>query len=77
VWVTAEGAPVLLKLEAGGELTARFARSAAGLLEGLSIEAPAQRVEAQVRYLLAEPVSPPGEAFLVRIPPGVRIERVD
>jgi hypothetical protein len=77
VWVTAEGAPVLLKIEAREELTARYSRNAAGLLEALSIEAPGQRIEAQIRFLVAEPVSPPPEAFLVRIPPGVRIERVD
>jgi hypothetical protein len=77
VWVTAEGAPVLLRIEAGGELIVRFARSAAGLLETLTIEAPGPRVEAQVRYLVVEPVSPSPDAFVVRIPSGVRIERVD
>jgi len=77
VWVTAEGYPVRLQLDGARSVTARFERTAAGGFQALSIEVPDQKLEAQIRYLFAESVAPPREAFEVRLPPEVRVEQAD
>jgi len=77
VWVTAEGYPVRLQLDGARSVTAKFERTPTGGFLALSIEVPDQKLEAQIRYLFAESVAPPREAFEVRLPPGVRVEQAD
>jgi hypothetical protein len=77
VWVTAEGDPVRLELRDGDRIMVTFERNPDGSLQGLAIEAPGQAVEARLRYLYAEAVAPPAEAFELHLPREIRPERID
>jgi len=80
VWVTADGRParLLLATAGGGDrLTADFEWSVGGGLVGLRVAAPEQGTELQVRYLSAEQVQNPPEAFRLAVPPDVPVERLD
>ena len=80
VWVTAEGRPARLLLEArGGErLVAGFTWSASGGgLSEVRVEAPDQEALLAVRYLSAEYVQNPAEAFRLLLPPDVPVQRLD
>ena len=81
VWVTAEGRPTRLLLDrAGGaadHLVADFEWSGAGGLVAVRLEAPDRGAELTVRYLSAEYVQSPPEAFRLVLPPDVPVERLD
>jgi hypothetical protein len=79
VWVTTDGRPArLLLAAAGGDwLTADFEWSVAGGLVGLRVEAPERGTALEVRYLSAERVQNPPEAFRLVIPPGLPVQRLD
>jgi hypothetical protein len=78
VWITVEGAPSRVEFqEARQRVIARFARSVNGQLVGVNVAVPARSIEAEVRYLSGETIALPAEAFLLPIPTGTPIERVD
>jgi hypothetical protein len=80
-WVTAEGRPARLLLEAaeGGSdrLGADFEWNASGGLVVVRMEAPQQGAELTVRYLSAEYVQSPPEAFHLVLPPDIPVQRLD
>jgi hypothetical protein len=81
VWVSAEGRPVRLLLETTGPgqepLGADFEWSATGGLAGVRLEAPGRGAELTVRYLSAENIQPPPDAFRLTLPPDIPVQRVD
>jgi hypothetical protein len=79
VWVSDAARPARLTLQAqGGErLVADFSWSAAGGLTEVRVEAPDRDGLLTVRYLSAEYVTPPPDAFQLRLPPDVPVERLD
>jgi hypothetical protein len=81
VWVTAEGRPARLLLDAtdGGDsrLTADYEWSGAGGLLAVRLEAPERGAELTVRYLSAEYVENPPEAFRLVLPPDIPVQRLD
>jgi hypothetical protein len=81
VWVTAEGRPARLALGmAGGDghrLAAEFEWSGAGGLAAVRLEASDQGAELTVRFLSAEYLQSPPEAFRLVLPPDVSVQRLD
>jgi len=77
VWVTPEGQPARFDLANGHRLTVTFERTVTGQIGGLVVEAPGQSLEARVRYLSADYVTPPPGAFELTLPPDVAVERLD
>jgi hypothetical protein len=81
-WVTAEGRPARLLLEAaegggGDRLAADFEWSLGGGLAVVRLEAPQQGAELTVRYLSAEYTQSPPEAFRLVLPPDIPVQRLD
>ena len=58
-------------------LTAEYERSATGDLAGLRLAAPARTAELTLRYLSAEVVALPPEAFHLALPADVRVQPFD
>jgi hypothetical protein len=79
VWVSAEGHPTRLVLDRASQdvLTAEYERSATGDLAGLRLAAPARTAELTLRYLSAEVVALPPEAFHLALPADVRVQPFD
>ena len=81
VWVTAEGRPVRLLLDAasggGSRLTADYEWSPAGGLMEVRLAAPERETELTVRYLSAEYVEAPPDAFHLVLPPDIPVQRLD
>ena len=81
VWVTAEGRPARLLLDAANgsadRVAADFEWSGAGGLLAVRLEAPERGAELTVRYLSAEYVQSPPEAFHLVLPPDIPIQRLD
>ena len=79
VWVAADGRPARLLLDAAGgdRLTAEFEWSVGGGLVGVRVEAPERGAVLTVRYLSAEYVVSPPEAFRLVLPPDVPVQRLD
>jgi hypothetical protein len=79
VWVSAQGHPARLILAGGAQdaLTAEYERSANGDLAGLRLTAPARGTELTLRYLSAELVALPPEAFHLALPADVRVQPFD
>ena len=81
VWVTAEGHPARLLLDTAGagdtRLTADYQWSGAGGLVAVHLEAPDRDAEVTVRYLSAEFVEPPPDAFRLVLPPDIPVQRLD
>jgi hypothetical protein len=81
VWVTADGHPVRLLLEAanggGTRLSADYEWSGPGGLVAVRLEAPEQGAELTVRYLSAEFIENPPEAFHLVLPPDIPVQRLD
>ena len=81
VWVTAEGRPLRLLLGGAGgggdRLAADFDWSGAGGLLGVRLEAPDRGAELAVRFLSAEYIQSPPEAFRLVLPPDVSVQRLD
>jgi hypothetical protein len=79
VWVTADGRPARLDLQAanGDRLRAEFTWIAGGGLAQLRVEAPERRAELMVRYISAEPAQSPPEAFRLVLPPDVPVQPLD
>jgi hypothetical protein len=82
VWVTAEGRPSRLLLGMDGRdrddrLVADFEWSGAGGLVAVHLEAPDRGAELTVRFLSAEYVQSPPEAFRLVLPPGVQVQQLD
>jgi hypothetical protein len=79
VWVNTDGRPARLLLEAaGGErLVTDFEWSLVGGLVGIRVEAPARGAEVTVRYLSAEYVQSPPDAFRLVLPADVPVQRLD
>lgn len=81
VWVTAEGRPARLLLDApeggGSRLTADYEWSGPGGLVAVRLEAPERGAELTVRYLSAEYVENPPEAFRLVLPPDIPVQRLD
>jgi hypothetical protein len=79
LWVTPEGRPARLVLEATGRdrLAADFMWSPGGGLGEVRVEAPGRQALVTVRYLSAEYVEPSPEAFRLTLPPDVPVQRLD
>jgi hypothetical protein len=81
VWVTAAGRPARLLLEPvtgdSRRLTADYEWSSAGGLLSVHLEAPGQGAMLTVRYLSAEYVENPPEAFRLILPPDIPVQRLD
>lgn len=80
VWVTGEGRPTRLLLEAPGgadRLAAEYEWSGAGGLIGVRLDAPERGAEVIVRYLSAEYVENPPESFRLALPSDVPVQRLD
>jgi hypothetical protein len=79
VWVTSEGRParVLLEAPSGERLTAELAWIAGGGLGELRVEAPARGAALTVRYISAEYVQNPPDAFRLILPPDVPVQPLD
>jgi len=81
VWVTAEGRPARLLLEGasggGDRLAAEFEWNGAGGLVTVRLEAPDRGAELTVRYLSAEYVESPPDAFRLALPPDIPVQRLD
>jgi hypothetical protein len=81
VWVTQEGRPIRFVLDgpgaSGARFTADFEWSLVGDLAAVRLEAPGRGAELIVRYLSAEYVQNPPEAFRLALPPDVPVERLD
>ena len=78
-WVGEDGRPVRLEFQAaGGErLAADFAWVARGGLGGLRVEAPQHEALLTIRYISAEYVQNPPEAFRLVLPAGVPVLPLD
>jgi hypothetical protein len=71
---------VRLLLEGAGgtdRLTAEFGWNGAGGLVAVQLEAPDRGAALTVRYLSAEYVQSPPEAFLLTLPPDIPVQRLD
>jgi hypothetical protein len=81
VWVTADGRPARLLLDAtsgrGSRLTADYEWSPAGGLVEVRLETPEHGAEVTVRYLSAENVEAPPDAFHLVLPPDIPVQRLD
>jgi hypothetical protein len=80
VWITAEGRParLLLAVPGGGDrLSADFEWSGAGGLLAVLLMAPDRGAELKVRYLSAEYIENPPDAFRLTIPAGVPVQQLD
>lgn len=77
VWVTPEGQPARLLLENGERLAVSFEWAVNRALQSLRVEVPSQGAAMDLRYISAEPVGPPPEAFELLLPVDVQIERFD
>ena len=77
VWVTPQGRPGQLVVEDGERLTVTFEWAVSGDLQSVRAEVPGRDAELTVRYISAEYVSPPPEAFELLLPADVALERVD
>lgn len=79
VWVASDGRPARLLLQAaGGErLTAEFAWIAGGGLGEIRVHAPERRSQLTVRYISADHVQNPPEAFHLILPPDVPVQPLD
>jgi hypothetical protein len=79
VWVAANGRPARLELDAAGgdHIAAEFEWSVGGPLAGLWVHAPEREAELLVRYLSAEYVASPPEAFRLTLPADVPVEQLD
>ena len=80
VWVTREGWPARLQIgQRPGVpgVSATFDWTVDGHVQRVSLDAPEREARASVRYVSAEPVSPPPEAFVLALPPDVRNDAVD
>ena len=80
VWVTAEGRPARLLMDAanrrGSRLTADYEWSPGGLVQ-VRLETPEHGAELTVRYLSAENVDAPPDAFHLVLPPDIPVQRLD
>jgi hypothetical protein len=80
VWITAEGRPARLRLAVpggGDRLSADFEWSGAGGLLAVLLMAPDRGAELKVRYLSAEYIENPPDAFRLTIPAGVPVQQLD
>jgi outer membrane biogenesis lipoprotein LolB len=81
VWVTAEGRPARVVLDpvdgGGSRLTADYEWSGPGGLVSVGLAAPDRGAEVTVRYLSAEYVENPAEAFRLVLPPDIPVQRLD
>jgi hypothetical protein len=77
VWVTPDGDPARVELTNGQRFTVTFERAVTGPVTGVFLEAPGQSLEARLRYVSGEYVTPPPEAFELTLPPDVAVERLD
>lgn len=77
VWVTPQGRPGQLLVEDGERLTVDFEWTVSGDLQSVRAQVPARGAELTVRYISAEYVSPPPEAFELLLPADVELERID
>ena len=77
VWVTPDRQPVRLDVEGGERLTATFERLVDGRVGTVHLDVPGRDAGVTLRYLSAEYVTPPPDAFEVILPVDVKLERVD
>jgi hypothetical protein len=77
VWVDPAGQPARVQLANGQRLVATFERTLGGPLQTLVVEAPGQSAEVRLRYISGEYLTPPPDAFELRLPADVVIESLD
>jgi hypothetical protein len=79
VWVTSDGRPARLDLQAasGDRLTAEFTWVAGDGLGAIRVEAPERGTALTVRYMSAEYVQNPPEAFRLVLPSDVPVQPLD
>lgn len=77
VWLTPERRPARLLLDGGERATVTFTWAVGEHLQGLKIEVPGRQAELSLRYLSAEYVFPPPEAFELLLPVNAQVEHLD
>ncbi len=77
VWVTPQGQPARLLLDAAEPLRVTFEWTVSRSLYSLRVEVPNPGAELSVRYISAESVTPSPQAFELTLPTDVRVERLD
>lgn len=79
VWPGPDGRPARLVIEADGrtQLVGTFERSPGGDLQSVRLEAPARDSHVLLRYVSAEYVAVPPDAFRLTLPPDIPVQRFD
>ena len=77
VWVTAAGLPARLRVDRQPGFTATFDWTVDGHLQRLRVDVPDRESVLTLRYISAEPAAPPPEAFVLTLPPDIKIDRLD
>lgn len=77
VWVGSGGAPWRVEFQGERRLEATFERAAIGQVMAVHLAAPEHGAQVRLRYHSVEVGAVPAEAFTLRLPAEVKIQRVD
>jgi hypothetical protein len=80
VWVTAAGRPARLAVDRRPGVPVLYATidwTVDGRVQRVTLEATEKEALVSVRYVSAEPASPPPEAFVLALPADVKTDAVD
>jgi hypothetical protein len=77
VWVTPQGLPGRLRVDAGEVLLVDFTWTVTAQVQNLTLTAPRRRAELGVRYISAEYAAPPPGAFELLLPADIRLEPLE
>ena len=69
--------PARLRVDQRPGFTATFDWTVDGHLQRLRVDVPERESVLTLRYISAEPAAPPPEAFVLTLPPDIKIDRLD